>query len=177
MNGDQVQELSPELEAIRARAAAADAASTPPVVAAEAQAGGSGAVAGNVPAAAAPAPTFAQELAGMMFALGSMCAMRFPSLKTIYTQENCNQVANDVAPACEKLGWTFTGGDGMVYIKAGGAVLMLAVATRDAVLKDLAQEKIAAAANGAQPNDRSPAPGGEPVSPGPVVHDQMRLYT
>ena len=112
----------------------------------------------------------------MMFALGNMLAMRFPSLKAIYTKANCDQVANDVAPACEKLGWTFSGGDGMVYIQAGGAVLMLGLATRDAILHDLEQEKKKSAAPGAPPaSSTPPAPGEAPVAPGPLVHDQMRL--
>jgi hypothetical protein len=167
--------LDPDIEAIRARAAAADAAAQP-IPPAES----TGTVAASEAATASPVPTFTQELAGMMFALGNMAAMRFPSLKAIYTKENCDHAAGDIAPALEQLGWTFTGGAGMVYIKAGGALIMLTLATRDAVMHDLALEKKALAPNPAPGSAGAVKPADAsveaPIAPGPGVHAQVALY-
>jgi hypothetical protein len=162
----RVLELSPDLEAIRARAAAADGSAQPSAETANEEQGSAGA------SSAEPEIPFAKRLAGDMLAIGNMLAMRFPSLKVIYTPENCTRSAEDMAPALEKLGWTYPADvGGLIYAKAIAAGGMMLLATREAIIFDIAKEKQAAAASSS-----AASPGAEEADPSKAAMPQMDLY-
>lgn len=129
--------------------------------------------------AAAPAPSQADQLAAILLTVGSMGSMRFPSLAKVYTEERCKAHGEALAPALERLGVSLNHGETMMWIGAGGSVLMLLIETRNAIIADLKTEQ---AEQGAKPAAPIPgqvvasAPAADPAKPADGVHAQMGLY-
>lgn len=124
----------------------------------------------NAPPPPPPEPSQADQLAGILLALGSAGAMRFPSMAAIYTEEKCKAHAAAIAPAMERLGIRINAGETMVYLTAAGSVLMLAMETRTAIVKDIKAERQATG------EPETPAPAANPETPERIVHEQVKLY-
>jgi len=129
----------------------------------------------------APPPSQAQQLAAILLTVGSMGAMRFPSLNAVFTEEKCQQKADAIAPALERLGISLNHGETMLWLGAGGACLMLALETRTAIIHDIKAEQAAAGHEAPAGIDAAPAAPipGQAVAAGMApdgVHSQMALY-
>lgn len=92
--------------------------------------------------AAPPAPpSQAAELAGLLLVAGQALAIAFPSVRPVYTETRCKQVADAVAPALERFGIVIPLGSAGVLLPAAAAVFVLAWETRVAIVADLELEK------------------------------------
>jgi hypothetical protein len=134
---------------------------------------------GGQVAAAAPVPTQADQLAAILLTVGSIGGIRFPSLRTVYTEEKCKAHAEALAPALERLGVTLNHGETMMWMGAAGSVFMMLMETRTAIIHDLKAEQ---SEQGGKTD--APVPGqvvasaqaADPGKPADGVHAQMGLY-
>lgn len=104
-----------------------------------------------------PPPSQADELAAVLLVAGQGAGMVFESLRPIYTETRCKAVAEQVAPALERLGIRLPTGSAGVYLPAAMAVLVLGIETREAVTRDLARMRREREAAEAKAKDREQA--------------------
>jgi hypothetical protein len=122
----------------------------------------------------APEPSQADQIAGILIAVGQAGALRFPSLGKVYTEEACKAHGAAMAPALERLGFTLKAGETMVYLGAAGSLIMLLYQTRTAVLEDIKAERGVAAVEVAP--TPTPATKEAAGAPAQTVHPQTALY-
>ena len=93
------------------------------------------------------APGQVAEIAGLLFAVGSIVGMKLKSVGAVFEKSRCDEVAESVAPVFADLGWNITGGRVGLYITALLSLGMFGNDVRLAAVADLAELKKAALAD------------------------------
>lgn len=98
-----------------------------------------------------------EEMAVVMFTAGQILAMKYPSLAAVFALDKCRTVAAQINPLFEYYGWKFTlTGVVGLWLNSLGALVMLGMEVRAAVMQDMAE----ALRKAAEQQQTEPTPAG-----------------